>query len=269
MKVISLINGIMISEASSIYALHYAKSFGLELSLIHIKESSSLSSVIQLSEDIKALAKPLGIEVELIILESRKELKTLISTDNIDIVFCSTKHHHALYESSFPQSIIKMNMEVDFAIVKVVKLSGCDNVEKIILPIRGTQLSVKKFTFFTTFINSYNSNAEIFSVDTVTKKSTLKIDTKQIKERLQKITFSLRHYFRLAKIMDLKFSIRHSFALIEGEEVQNHIVKNSYDLVIVGAHHKKSFFSSHHPIDVLFERPTINTIYFIPYNDEL
>ena len=76
-----------------------------------------------------------------------------------------------------------------------------------------------------------------------------------------------KHYFALAKMMHLKFSLKHNFALLADEKVTAHIAKNNYDLTIIGGHHDKSFFG-HHPIDILFKTPITNTLFFIPYKDQ-
>ena len=268
MKVISLINSTMISETSATYALHYAKSFSLDLILVHIKERNSSQSTQKIFLNIQKVANSIGVEVDFIVCKNLKELKQLVLSKNIDIIFSSTKHKYSIFDNSFTKKIINMGMKVDLAIVKVVKLSGADSIDKIIMPIRGYQLSVKKFTFFSSLVNAYNSNAEIFSVDKITAREAATIDTKKVKRKLQKVVFNLRHYFRLANIMNMKFSIRHSYAFKEGDEIQSHIAKNSYDLAIVGGHHEKSLFKAH-PIDVLFKSPMINTIYFIPSRDNL
>ena len=266
MRVVSLINATMISETSSTYALYYAKSFSLKLSLVHIKDNDALPIVEKVFEDIKKLASSLGVEVDLLLFDTLDELKELIEEKNVDILFCSTKHNRSIFQESFAQKIIKMGLHVDLAIVKVVKLIGAQSVDKIVMPIRGSQLSVKKFTFFSTFVNAYNANAEIFSIDKISRREYATLDAKKVKIKLQKIMFNLRHYFRLTTIMKMKFSIKHHYALAEGDEVQSHIAKNGFDLAIVGGHHEKSFFFRH-PIDILFEKPMINTLYFIPTKD--
>lgn len=264
MRVVSLINGTMISETSSLYALYYAKSFSLKLSLVHIRDNDPEGIIDKIFTDIQKLASSLDVEVDLLMYESIDQLEDLITDKNVDILFCSTKHNHSIFEHSFAKRIINMGMKVDLAIVKVVKLAGADSADKIIMPIRGYQLSVKKFTFFSTLVNAYGSDAEIFSIDKIKKSKAASLDAKKVKVKLEEIIFNLRHYFRLANIMKMKFSIKHNFAMVEGDEVQSHIANNSYDLAIVGGHHDKSYFNQKHPIDVLFEKPMINTIYFIP-----
>ncbi len=142
-----------------------------------------------------------------------------------------------------------------------------ESVDKIVMTIRGSKLSVKKFFFFTAFTLAYNAKAEIYSLDKSSKGEMANLSTQQERERFQEILFNLKHYFALAKMMHLKFSLKHDFALLADEKVTAHIAKNNYDLTIIGGHHDKSFFG-HHPIDILFKTPITNTLFFIPYKDQ-
>ncbi len=268
MRVISLINGSMISETSSVYALNYAKGLGAVFDLVHIKGKDTLDEVTKSAEDLSALASSLDLEHEFIILENLKEFITYVEEKDIDIIFCSTRQNHSLFDKSFVQVLIRAKMKTDLAVVKVVKLSMQNSIERLVLPIRDSKLSVKKFSFFSTFALAYNSKAEIYSIDKISKNKMATINTQKEKARLKEIIFSLRHYMRLAKLLKFKFSIKHDYALAEGDRVKAHIADHGYDLAIVGGHHDRSFFGQH-PIDILFQNPMLNVIYFIPYKDEL
>ncbi|WP_345993873.1 hypothetical protein [Sulfurimonas sp. HSL-1716] len=267
MRVISLINGSMISESSSIYALHYAKELGAVFELVHIKGQDSLDEVRKSAEDLSAAALASDVENEFLIFENFNEFRHYVAEKDIDIIFCSTRQNHSIFDRSFAQVLIRAKMKTDLAVVKIVKLSMQGSVDKLILPIRDFKLSVKKFSFFTTFALSYDSKAEIYSIDKVSKGKMATIDTQKEKSRLKEIIFHLRHYFRLAKMLDFKFSVKHDYALTEGDRVKAHIANHGYDLAIVGGHHDRGFFGQH-PIDILFKKPMLNIIYFIPYKDE-
>ncbi len=266
MRVISLINGSLSSESSSIYALHYAKRLGCKFSLVYIKEKVYSTELEKSFENIKHSADFLQLDIELLVFEDLLEFKDFIQFKDIDMLFCSSKQNHTIFDRSFAQSIIKMEMKVDLAVVKVVKLFRANSIESIILPIRGSKLSVKKFTLFYTFVLAYDAKGEIYSIDKLSKDKLGKIDSMQIKNRLKEVIFNLRHYFRVAILTSSKFNLKHDYAFGEGEQVKTHIAENRYDLAIVGAHHEKKFLKNH-PIDILFETPIINTIYFIPYNE--
>jgi len=268
MRVISLINGSLSSETTSIYALHYAKRLAYKVSLVYIKEREYSKELDKSFENIKHSADFLEVETELLVFEDLEEFKNFIESKDVDMLFCSSRHNHCILDGSFAQAIVKLDMRVDLAVVKIVKLFRANSVDSLILPIRGSKISIKKFTLFCTFAFAYNARAEIYSIDKISKNNLSKIHSLQIKRNLKELIFNLRHYFRIATLMDFKFNLKHDYTLAEGEQVKSHIAQHGYDLAIVGAHHDKSFFGSH-PIDVLFENPMINTIYFIPHKEEL
>ena len=263
MRVISLINGSLISETSSIYSFYYAKELGYTPLLVHIKGKDSLDTVQKSVAELEKIGNKLGVKVEFQLFKNLSEFKKFIEKEDIDIVFSSTRHKHSILEKSFIQTLIKKGLETDFAVVKVVKSGVAESVNKIILPIRDSKLSVKKFVLFSVFNLAYKSEGEVYSINKVSPFE-FKNSLKYIKKRTKEIFFNLRHYFRFAKISGFNFSIKADIAIEEGEKVETHIVKHNFNLAIVGAHHSKIFFGKH-PIDILFEKPIINTIYFIPY----
>ncbi|MBN2782704.1 MAG: hypothetical protein JXQ66_05640, partial [Campylobacterales bacterium] len=182
MRVVSLINDMMVSESSSFYALHYAKELGIKLSLVHVSETNQYEMVKKTYRNIKKIAIKLGVEIDLLIFDNLLKFKEFVKVENIDIIFCSTKYKHTILDRSFAKTILRMGLQVDLAIVKVVKLGVAQNVEKIIMPIRGHHLSVNKFTFFTTLIKGYKANSEIFSIDKITKSEMASLDAKKIKQ---------------------------------------------------------------------------------------
>ncbi len=267
MRVISFINGSLISESASLYALHYAKEMKLKIDFIHIESQDNLSEVQTSLKKLTLLADSYEVENEFLLFDSFDGAKEYLTSKELDVIFCATRHNHSFFEKSFAQTLLKANIKTDLAIVKIVKLSMHESVDKIVMPIRGSKLSVKKFFFFTAFTLAYNAKAEIYSLDKSSKGEMANLSTQQERERFQEILFNLKHYFALAKMMHLKFSLKHNFALLADEKVTAHIAKNNYDLTIIGGHHDKSFFG-HHPIDILFKTPITNTLFFIPYKDQ-
>jgi len=262
MIVAALINGSIISEEMAIYALWYAQKLGYPLHILHIKSKDDIKDVKRSVENIKALSKGV-IDIKFNILQNLSKLKTYIEKRGTDLLFCSTRCKHNIYDKSFVKSVIKQKIKADLAVVKIVKIGSARSVDKIILPIRGAKLSVKKFSLFSSFVSIFGAKSEIYSIDKVSMTDATKINVAKQKERLKDVVFHLRHYIRLLKLQNLSFSLKHSFARVESHVVQSHIAKNGHNLAIIGAHHDKSFFKSH-PIDVLFEEPMINVIYFIP-----
>jgi hypothetical protein len=268
MRVISLVNGTLTSHTTAMYALQYTKQLGIHISFVHIKNHESFDEVRDTIDDIQKLALSFGIKNDFITLDDLNQLKEYIESKEVDMLFCSTTQNKSIYEKSFVTEIISKNIKVDLAIVKVVKIGRAYNVDKIILPIRGSKLSVKKFSLFSTFSLAYGAKSEIYSIDKISRMNMAGVTIENIKQKLQEVIFNLQHYLRLAKLMNFKFAIKHDYAFTENEKVQAHIATHGFDLIIMGGHQHKEFFWKH-PIDVLFDKPIINTIYFIPSRDDL
>lgn len=268
MKVVTMVNGSLSSHTTALYALYYAKQFNATLSFLYLKENNSTQEVEEHIQDIKDLADSFDVVNEFISFDSLFSLKEFLRKMDITILFCSTKKNSSIYSQSFVKTIENFKVPLDIAVVKVVKVGRAHNIDKIIMPIRDSKLSIHKFTFFTLMSQAYDAKAEIYSIDKISKIHFANEDSASIKQKLQNVIFNLRHYMQLAKSIDFKFSVKHDYAFVEGDRVQEHIAKYEYDLIIMGGHHEKNFFRSH-PIDILFDKPLTNTIYIIPYKEQL
>ena len=265
MRVIALINGSMISETAATYAIHYAKSLGLKISFVHIEGKDSMLEIQKSATSLQALAQSESIENSFEAFSNFKKFKSYLQSKDVDMLFCSTRQKRTIFDKSFVKTVIREDLKIDMAIVKVVKVTAAQRVEKVILPIRESKLSVRKFTLFSSIVKAYNAKSAIYSVSKVAH---IELGKGDEKVKLKEVIFNLRHYLRLAKLMDFKFSIKHNFSVVEGEQVKSYISQKDYDLAIIGFHHGSSFFGAH-PIDILFKKPMINTIYFLPHKDEV
>lgn len=268
MKVVTLVNGSLSSHTTALFALYYAKQLGAALSFVYLKEQNSVEYVQEHIQDIKDLADSFETENEFSSFDSLEGLKEFLCKKENTILFCSTKKNSSIYDQSFIRKIEALEIPLDMAVVKVVKVGRSHTIEKIVMPIRDSKLSVHKFTFFSSISLAYGAKAEIYSVDKISRFTLAHNNMPSLKQKFQDLIFNLRHYFHLARTMGFKFSVKHDYALSEGERVQEHIATHGYDLIIVGGHHYRNFFRSH-PIDVLFEKPLVNTIYIIPYKEQL
>ena len=70
MRVVGLINGSLISETASVYAMRYAKMLGAKFDLVHVRGKDSFNDVKNSVEDLNALASSLNIESEFLTFEN-------------------------------------------------------------------------------------------------------------------------------------------------------------------------------------------------------
>ena len=272
MKVIAAINGTVTAESMAFYALKYAQVQNLTLVLLHIENTKDDRSDVELSMDrITTIAISQNIKTEQVILKGSVKwaIKNYLANIFADIVFCSTRKDKSFIRDSFSLLLTKMNLSVDIAIVRVVKMSNIRDLNRVMLSIREDKLSVKKFTFFSTIISAYKADGEIYSVSSMSRAELSRVDIHKARERLSVINYNLRHYIKLSRIMKYSLNIKHDFTNNEAKSIFTHIVKSNAQLVIIGAKRLSvsSFFKKEMPIERLMRDASINTIAYYPKKD--
>jgi hypothetical protein len=273
MKVIAAINGTITSESMAFYALKYAQVQKLTLVLLHIEnEKDDIDDVEASIERIRTLADSLEIQIEPIFLkgELQSVMQTFLSSIYADIIFCSTRKHKSLISNSFSEALTKMDLNVDIAIVRIVKISHIMDLSAMMLSINQDKLSVKKFTFFATLASAYEADGEIYSVSSMSKRELTKIDKHKAKNKLSMINFNLRHYIKLSYFMPFKLHIKHDFSSSEQKSILTHMAKSNAQLAVIGARRLSisSFFSKEIPIEKLMSESSINIIAYYPKEDQ-
>ncbi len=272
MKVVAAINGSLVSEGSAFLALQYAKEQSLDLLLLHIKnDKDSLESVYSSSKEIKHAAIKEGVECDIVILEGspRDVVPEYLNNLHVDAFFCSTRVRQRFFTNSFSERLIKMNLNTDIAVVRIVHMHNFKEVDGIVLPIKDAKLSVKKFTFVSTLALAFKSDVEILSLSMTTKNRLAKFDMRKLRERFAHINFELRHYKDLSKLIPFTLRIKHEFSDNETQSILHHIAHSECQLVVVGAKRFSffSFFRGEKPIETLLRQTSKNMIAYYPKED--
>ncbi len=272
MKVIAAINGTITAESMAFYALKYAQVQNLTLVLLHIvNKKDSLDDVESSIERIGLLATSEGVQVEKAILygDVKKALFDYLGDNHTDVVFCSTRKEKKFIVDSFSDILVKMNLSIDIAVVRIVKMNYIKDPDKIILSIKKDKLSVKKFAFFSTLASSYKADSEIYSVSNMSRFQLARIGIHEVKDMLSKINYNLRHYIKLAQYMPFTLHIKHDFTQDETRSILTHIAKSNAKLVIIGAKRLSvvSFFTGDIPIEKLMREASVNTIAYYTKED--
>jgi len=272
MKVVAAINGTITAEGMAFYALKYAQVQNLTLVLLHIKNEKDDFSDVELSmERITTMAISQNIQIERVILKGsiKKVIKEFLSNGFVDIVFCSTRKNKDFITDSFSLLLTKMNLRVDIAIVRIVKMINIMDFNRVMLSIKEDKLSVKKFTFFSTLVSAYKANGEIYSVSSMSRVELSRVNIHEARERLSLINYNLRHYIKLSNIMKFPLTIKHDFTNNEAESIFTHVVKSNAELVVIGAKRLSvtSFFKREMPIEKLMSEASVNTIAYYTKED--
>ena len=272
MKVIAAINGSLVSESSAFLALNYAKNQGIDLILLHVKNhKDDISEVQNSASRIKAAADDLQLNCETVILKGhiKEAIKEYLEPLHIDSFFCSTRMHKNFITNSFSEAILKMKLNTNIAVIRIVHSHQFKELSSILLPIKETKLSVYKFTFVSTLASTYKSNVHILSISTTSKNHLAKQTLSTLRERSAHINFQLRHYLNLARLMPFKLNIKHDFSTNESNSILKYMAAHDSQLVIIGAK-RLSFFSlfkGEKPIERLMRETSTNLIAFYPKED--
>jgi len=269
MKVIAAINGTITSESMAFYALKYAKGQELPLLLLHIKnKKDDLNEVNASIERLTTLALSQEVQIEAVILEapSQKMIRNFLCGMYIDVIFCSTRKSKRLIRGSFNETLIKMDLNADIAIIRIVNMNSIMDIDEMILSINEDKLSVKKFAFFASLASSYEADCEIYSVSCMSRRRLSNVDMHEARKRLGQINYNLRHYIKLAYFMPFTLHIQHAFTENETEKILAHIAKSTAQLVVIGARRLSvtSIFNREMPIEKLMNEASVNTIAYYP-----
>ncbi|MCD6259318.1 MAG: universal stress protein [Helicobacteraceae bacterium] len=272
MKVLVAINGSVISESMVLYALRYAKQLGYALELFHLRNAKDdLKSVEKTFAHIQTLAKAQDIEFQTLLFDSslEDELREYVKKESVDIIFCSTRREKKLFEDSFSHKLLELNLDVDLAIVRIVKLVDINTLSSMMLSIKQERLSVRKFTFFATLASSYEAQGQIYSVSQLSKFKFARLDMHQTRQKLQATNHQLRHYLKLSSFMPFELIIKHDFSDDEVQSILYNIVKTESDLVVVGAKRlvEPAFFFGQRPLERLLQETSVNVIAFYTKED--
>jgi len=269
MKVIAAINGSLVSESCAFLALNYAKKQGIDMVLLHVKNHKDhLEDVQQSSQRLSDEATKMDLNCETVILKghSRDAIPAYCNTIHIDTFFCSTRIQNRFMTDSFSEHLLKLNLNTNIAVVRIVHYQHFKTINSILLPIKETKLSVYKFTFLASLASAYESDSHIYSVSIQSKNDLARSTFSELRERSAHINFELRHYVNLSRLMPFRLNIRHDFSTDETNSILKYMADHDSQLVIIGAK-RLSFFSRFRgepPIERLMRETSTNLIAFYP-----
>lgn len=272
MKVIAAINGTISSEGMAFYALKYAQVQNLTLVLLHVENKKDKISDIEASiERIKTIAISQNVEIHSIILQGdiQKAIKSFMHDIYVDVIFCSARRQKSYISDSFGETLSRMNLNTDIAVVRILKMNSVMDLRDITLCILKDKLSVKKFAFFTTLALAYDASCNIYSVSGMSKIELSMITIHKIKERLALINYNLRHYLKLANLMKVALRIKHDFTDNETKNILTYIAESNTNLLVIGGKKPSiaSFFKREIPLEKLLHEISVNTIIYYPKED--
>lgn len=271
-RVAVAVNGTVSAEAAALYALEYAAMFKYDLAVLHVRNPKDDPEAVARSiASITRAAARCGVGVHEHLAEGppASAVRTLLQTNAIDTLFCSTRQHgRPLFGRSFSETIVRAGLPVDIAVVRIVhvRASQKSHYQHLLLPIREARLSVHKFAFFAAFAKAYGAKADILSVSVMNADRRERMDIARARELFGRINTHLEHYRKLAQMLSISLTLHHRVAEGETAELLHFLAGAEYTLMIVGGE-RLSFWSrlfGEPPIERLFRQTPINMIAFYP-----
>lgn len=251
MKVVSMVNGSLLSETASFYALAYAKSVQLPLTLLFIDNGAeSLEKVKTAMTSIEEIAEANGVGIESVTLEGKiiDQLRHYVQLYAIDTLFCATRKLSNTH--SFSQKIVQAKLETDIAVVKVKNISQVRSVHRILLA-AGDKVNVHAYMLWLGLITSNGAMGKLYlqnpqKASVATTKSGLKYEAEP--------------FVQIAQMLGKKIEVVNAMQPINAEDINRYLVSNNLDLAV--------FYAPAYPPKLLNEITDIsgvNSILFYPW----
>lgn len=272
MRVVAAINGKITAEGAALYALKYAKLNGFILVLLHIKNANDdIKSVEESMQNIEEIGIEYGVEIEKEFLDGDEAgvISKYIKSTNIDILFCATRAKKRFFSKSFSEYLIKEALPVDIAVVRIVHLNSILNTASILAPVKNSRLSVYKFVFLSQMAKANDASCTLLSISELSKNRLSRFTTTKAKQMLKKIDDDLSHYFKLAKMAEIVFRIKHIAHENESKALLSYLGSGNYELMIFGGQ-RFSIFSrllGEKTIENILRETSINTIAYYSKTD--
>ena len=269
MKVVLALNGSITSEASAIYAIHYCRLYDCELQLVHIKNSrDAIDEVERSMEIIETLAQGVDVSCERLLMrgEGVGPLISYVRKNRIDTVFCTTRAQRGFFSASFSDYLTRKPLPCDVAVVRIADLAAVNRVERIGVSIKNAKLSVEKFAFFSSMVQTFEADGEIYSISVLSRAQRAAMGFVETRDRLELLDAKLSHYRHLASLQKMRLRLKHAFAESETEQMLHHAAHTGYDLLIVGGRRLSfsSFFKRRSPLEDLMRHTGVNMIAYYP-----
>ena len=227
MRIVSLINGSLLSESASQLALSYAHSVQLPFTALFINNGQeSAERVAATVEVLKTQAENLQVEFEFVELEGDviEQLQHYCQLYAVDTLFCATRQNSKL--RSFSEHIIKAKIETNVAVVKIKNVAHSQYAQRILL-LSKEQINPHVYVLWLGLVKAFSAHGRIhFSVGKNFAKANSKSGLKyQAAPFMQLAT--------LAGIAEGQVHISNAIAKMDVETVHKYLIEHDIDLLMM------------------------------------
>ncbi|MDG6774188.1 universal stress protein [Thiomicrorhabdus sp. ZW0627] len=251
MRVVSLVNGSLLSEAASLYAIDYARSVKLPLTLLFIDNGEESVEKLHLSvASLKELADAVDVTVETVILQGDMltQLKHFVQLYAIDTLFCATRKLSKSH--SFSEKIVGAGLETALAVVKVKNVPQVRSYHRVMLA-AGKAINPHAYLLWLGLLNDGDSLGKLYLQNS---RSAFKASTKS------GLKYEAAPFVQIAKMLNQNVEVVNTLQPVDPEEMNNYLIANDLDLAIYDANAYTQRMLNH-----LTDESSINSIIFYPW----
>ncbi|MDR9499956.1 MAG: universal stress protein [Hydrogenovibrio sp.] len=254
MRVVSLVNGSLLSEAASFYAISYAKSVQLPLTFLFVDNGHESVEKFQSSlATLEEIAQGRQVPFESVILKGDviAQLQHFAQLYSIDTVFCATRKLSNTH--SFSEKIVHSGIQTAIAVVKVKNVSQVRSFHRVLLS-TGETINPHCYLLWIGLISANGALGKLYlqnnrSVRKASGKSGLK--------------YAAAPFVQLAGMLKQRVEVVQVLQPINPALMNNYLVENDLDLVIFNAR-------AHSPktLNQVTDQSSTNSILFYPWKVE-
>ena len=254
MRVISMINGSLLSEAASYYAIAYAKSVGLPYSALFVDNGKESNERVQKSVDaLRQIAEAQQVPFEFVELQGDvlPQLEHFCQLYAVDTLFCATRQDSKL--RSFSDQIVKSEIETDIAVVKIKNIAHVRNAERLML-VSKEQINPHVFVMWLGLLKAHEGCGRIYLAS---EKGFAKASTKS---GLKYLAAPFVQLASMAGIASNQIEVVNAIKPMEPDDLLRYVVENSIDLMVI-----RSGVYSVKDLNEIGDHSSVNSIAFYPW----
>lgn len=249
-----MINGSLLSESASYYAITYAQSISLPYTALFVDNGKeSLERVQKSVEVLREIAEAHQVEFEFVQLEGNvvDQLQHFCQLYAVDTLFCATRQDSSL--RSFSEHIVSSGIETDIAVVRVKNLSRVRSTKRLMLVSRE-HINPHVFVMWLGLLKVNDAHGRIYfsakeAFENATTKSGLKYQAAPFVQLAA-----------LGGVDEEQLDIVNALKPMGPEMLLRYLVENNIDLVVFRAE-----VYPKHELDEIADHSSVNSIVFHPW----
>lgn len=229
MRVVSMINGSLLSESASFYALTYARAVQLPFTALFVDNGKESKEAVEQSvEALQEFAEANNVRFEFVQLQGEvvPQLQHFCQLYAVDTLFCATRQKSSL--RSFSEQIVKSEIETDIAVVKVKNISHVRSSSRLMLVSRE-HINPHVFVMWLGLLKANGGNGRIYlSSEKAFAKATTKSGLKYLAAPFMQLA-------TLSGIASGNIEVINALQPMDVEALLRYEAENNIDLVVIRA----------------------------------